>query len=548
MRMVENLADALPDLVLLVRRDGKILSNAGGSGVPALARARVAAGETLDMAFADADATAIRQAVKRAIAQRGALDLTFMSAGASYEMRVTAMGPDRAICAIRSASAGSAGDETAEVDDLARPQFDRRGFLRRFHDTLSQAAIQERAAAVAVIHVDGLADIARTVDAKVSEQVLNAAIRRLPDELPIDAASGEEAHSPYIGQLSADLLALVIESADRDAIESCVSRICASLSEPVPVGDAAFHLTPYAGAAILGEDGHSPKSLLDKARSAAAEARRSNVGHLLFFTDTLRLRSLARLDGARELREAIESRQIRLRYFPRHDLATGRLVARVGYVRWRHPLRGEISPAEFLGVAETTGLATTLSRALLAGLGEDFAAVCSDLDADTHLSFGPLRHHLLQDEFLEDLASFLGSARMPPSRLELRIAERTFAAMSPASCRSLGELGIRILVDEVGRGFTSLDRLASAPIWGLQLDRALVTAVRSDPVALRICRAGISAAAALGLTSIATGVDNAAQKNALIDLGCGQGTGDLYEADAEEFDTLIMRRTSQAFA
>jgi EAL domain-containing protein (putative c-di-GMP-specific phosphodiesterase class I) len=120
--------------------------------------------------------------------------------------------------------------------------------------------------------------------------------------------------------------------------------------------------------------------------------------------------------------------------------------------------------------------------------------------------------------------------------------------MSPASCRSIAELGIRIVVDEVGRGFTSLDRLASAPIWGLQLDRSLVTAVRSDAVALRICRAGISAAAALGLTSIATGVDNPAQHSALLELGCGQGTGDLYEADAEEFDTLIMRRTSQAVA
>jgi EAL domain-containing protein (putative c-di-GMP-specific phosphodiesterase class I)/GGDEF domain-containing protein len=545
MRMVENLADALPDLVLLVSRDGKILSHAGGSGVSTLPRVQVAAGKTLDTTFPDPAATAIRQAVRRAIAQRGSLDLAFRSAGVPYEMRVTAKGPDRAICAIRKSRAG---DDAAEVDDLARPQFDRRGFLRRFHDTLSQAAIQERAAAVAVIHVDGLADIARTVDAKVSEQVLNAAIRRLPDQLPLSEASGDEAHSPYIGQLSTDLLALVIESADRDAIESCVSRICASLCEPVSIGDAAFHVTPYAGAAVLGQDGHSPKNLLDKARAAAAEARRSNTKRLLFFTDTLRLRSLARLDGARELREAIESRQIRLRYFPRHDLSTGRLVARVGYVRWRHPLRGEISPAEFLGVAETTGLATTLSRALLAGLGEDFAAVCSDLDADTRLSYGPLRHHLLQEEFLGDLAGFLSSGRMPASRLEIRIAERTFAAMSPASCRSIAELGIRIVVDEVGRGFTSLDRLASAPIWGLQLDRSLVTAVRSDAVALRICRAGISAAAALGLTSIATGVDNPAQQSALLELGCGQGTGDLYEADAEEFDTLIMRRTSQAVA
>jgi predicted signal transduction protein with EAL and GGDEF domain len=542
MRMAENLADALPDLILMVRRDGKILSHAGGSGVPALDPVR-ASGRAL--ALPEEAAAAIRQAVRRAIAERGSVDLTFTSAGAAYEVRVTAKGPDRAICVVRAARRAPGGDAAAD-DDLHRPSFDRRDFLRRFHDTLSQAAIQERPAALVAIHVDGLAEIGRTVDTKISEQVLSAAVCRLPDRLALDGALGGEARSPYIGQLSADLLALVIESADRDMIETCVARISASLREPVPIGDAAFHLTPYIGAAILGQDGSSPKSLLDKARAAAAEARRANASRLFFFTDTLRLRSLARLDVARELREAIESRQIRLRYSSRHDLATGRPVARVGYVRWRHPLRGEISPAEFLGVAETTGVATALSRALLAGLGEDFAAAGAELGADTRLSFGPLRHHLLQDEFVEDLTRFLGTGCIPPARLELRIDERTFAAMNPATLRSLAELGLRLVVDEVGRGFTSLDRLASAPIWGLQLDRAWVTALRTDPVALRICRAGIGAAAALGLTPIATGVDNAAQQAALLELGCHQGSGDLYGADADEFDTLIMRRTSHA--
>ncbi len=80
--------------------------------------------------------------------------------------------------------------------------------------------------------------------------------------------------------------------------------------------------------------------------------------------------------------------------------------------------------------------------------------------------------------------------------------------LDPSVCRSLRELGVRLVVDEVGRGMASIDRLARAPIWGLQLDRAWVTALRSDEVALKVCRAGISAAAALGLTAIATGVDD----------------------------------------
>ena len=87
---------------------------------------------------------------------------------------------------------------------------------------------------------------------------------------------------------------------------------------------------------------------------------------------------------------------------------------------------------------------------------------------------------------------------------------------------------MQLVVDEVGRGLGSLDGLARAPIWGLQLDRAWVTALRSDEVALKVCRAGISMATALGLTPIATGVDDQVQRRALLALGCRHGSGDLY--------------------
>ena len=321
---------------------------------------------------------------------------------------------------------------------------------------------------------------------------------------------------------------MVVESSDRDAIEACVSRVCSSLREPVRVGDAAFHLTPYAGVSILGQDGSTPKCLLDKARSAAAEARRSDSAKIYFFTDTLKLRSLARLDVAHELRDAIASRQIRLRYVGRYELESGRLVAQVGYLRWTHPLRGEVPAGEFLGVAETTGLATLLSRAVLAGLREDFAAMGSVLPPDARISFGALRHHLLQDDFADDIGRLLAQGALPASRLELGVSERTFAAMDSSVYDALHRLGVQIVVDEVGRGFASLDRLARAPIWGLQLDRAWVTALRTDALALKVCRAGISAAAALGLMPIATGVDDAAQRDVLLGLGCRYGAGDLY--------------------
>ena len=550
--MAEILSDILPDLAVLVRRDGVIMGHVGGRAVSALVPPPDAAGGRLESVWPEAVALCVKHAVRRCIAERKTVETRFESSDTRYELRAFAQGPDRALCVIRLAAASLAAKESTPSEDLTRPQFDRRGFLSRFNDTLSQAAIQEKPAALALVYLDGLTEIARVVDAKISDQVLSTAILRLPPEAEVRPAQDRSADDRggeaiwYLGQLSAELLAIVIESSDRDIIERCVSRVCASLREPVKIGDASFHVTPYAGVSILGQDGSSPRSLLDKARSAAAECRRASSDRIHFFTDTLKLRSIARLDAAREIREAIASREIRLRYTGRHDLASGALVAQVGYLRWNHPLRGEIAPTEFLGMAETTGLATLLSRALLDGLREDFEALAPELPPDARLSFGPLRHHLLQDDFVEDIARLIAAGGLSASRLEIRISERTFATMNLSVYQALHELGVQIVIDEMGRGFGSLDRLARAPIWGLQLDRAWVTALRSDSVALKVCRAGISAAAALGITPIATGVDDDAQREALLELGCRHGSGDLYgEAGRRRFDTVIMRHPSQ---
>ena len=132
---------------------------------------------------------------------------------------------------------------------------------------------------------------------------------------------------------------------------------------------------------------------------------------------------------------------------------------------------------------------------------------------------------------MRDVARLIADGGVPPERLELRIAEKVFITREPGHFAALKRLGIRLLVDEVGRGMGSLDRLARAPIWGLQLDRAWVAALRTDTIARKVCRAGIEMAAALGIVPIATGVDDAQTRDALLELGCSYGSGDLYRQD-----------------
>ncbi|HTY49740.1 MAG TPA: EAL domain-containing protein [Steroidobacteraceae bacterium] len=515
--MHDILIESLPDIVLLLRRDGTVVAAGGGEGVGALRPPPEAAGRSLEAFWPQPVAELLKQLGRKAIAARMPVEARFREGGYDYEARVSARGPDLTVCMIRTLLAQDDGLEGSRGQGQ---WLDRRAFLKHLKDAVALAALREQQLCVALIHIDGISDIGQIARPEVAERVMSAAIGRLPPP--------GTAHPRQLGQLGESLLAMALETGDRDVIEAEVSAVCASLRRPIALGGAQFQLAPHAGIAVLGQDAPSPRILLDQARSAATEARRSGSERPNFFTDTLRMRALSRLDIARELREAIEHRSIRLRYAGRHELATGRLAAWAGYLRWQQPLRGEVRPAELLRVAEATGMALPLSRMLLTCLREDFAAHGASWDPQVRISFGPLRHHVLHEDFAGDISRFVREGAVPAERLELRIAEKTFIGLAPAQCECIHGLGVRLVIDEVGRELASLDRLARAPIWGLQLDRAWVTVFRNDAAALKVCRAGIAVAAALGLAPLATGVDDREQCEALLALGCLQGSGDFY--------------------
>jgi EAL domain-containing protein (putative c-di-GMP-specific phosphodiesterase class I)/GGDEF domain-containing protein len=523
---------ALPDLALIVGRDGILIAQGGGRDTAPLNPPADATGKPLEALWPEPVAALLRQLTRKSIAQRATAEARFTDSGIEYSAQASPRGPDRAVCIVRRID-GAAADDLSDTGTRPPPHLDRRGFLQRFKESASWAAMRETPLALAVIHIDGITDIAQVLASQMSEQVMSLAIRRLPPPLESAASAGAGGEPRwYLGQLGESLLALVFESADREPIEACLAKVCSSLRVPVRTGDAEFHLTPYAGVAILGQDASTPKLLLEQARAAAMEARRSGSRQeIRFFTDTMKLRALARIDLTRELRDAIANGDIRLRYTGRHDLKSGRLAACVGYLRWQHPLRGEIRPAEFLRIAAATGLATSLSRAVLSHLRNDFAVLAARCAPEVYVSFGALRHHVLHENFVNDVSRLIAEDGIPAERLEIRIAEKVFITRERAHSEALNRLGVRLVVDEVARGMGSLDSLARAPIWGLQLDRAWVAALRTDPIARKVCRAGIEMAAALGLVPIATGVDDAQTRDALLDLGCAYGSGDLYRDD-----------------
>ena len=242
-----------------------------------------------------------------------------------------------------------------------------------------------------------------------------------------------------------------------------------------------------------------------------------------------RARTVTPPDLAQELARAIQNAQIGLRYVSRHDLATGRIVARVGYLRWRHARYGEIHPRELIRLAEIAGRTADLTRVALQRLQADFAAFTPQWSPGVRISFGAPRHHILHEDFISEIERFLTDSALPAERLELRIPVKVCFARAPCDFNSLAERGVQFVIDDLGRGMDwPLDWLSRAPMHGLQLDPTWVKAMQSDPNSLTLCRAGLAVAKTLALMPIAANVDEPAQRETLLALGCLQGSGSLY--------------------
>lgn len=527
----DSLIEALPDFVAFLRRDGAVLRHLGGRGLGLETSPVPLTGRSISDICPQDAAVQIRQLIRRTIAGRDSASLEFAQKGRRFEARISAHGPDRVLCVIRELAAAM---PDFDREGVRSGTTERRAFFELAKQAIADAALREHRLAICVIHIDGLESINRHIDYSIGQRVVSELQERLRTSRDSGSDSAPSWQAKPIGD---SIFAVLLQGfADRDALHGIATDLRRALAAPVIVGDASFSITPSVGIAILGEDGTQPAALLDHAQTAMLEARRGDSGGLHFYSDTLKLRSLARLDFQRELREAIAADQFALRYARRCDLATGRLIAVNAYLRWPSALRRDIQPADFLPVADSTGLALNLSRWALRRLRSDLPALRALGAGDVKVSFGALRQHFASDALIEDVGDWLASGEIAAHSLELRLSERVLSALSAPGrvLRSFHDRSVALVVDEMGRGHSSLTRLARMPLWGLQIDRGLITSARRDAISAGAARAAISIAKALDLVPIASGIDDEEDLQRWRESGCVQGLGDRFGAGLAE--------------
>jgi diguanylate cyclase (GGDEF)-like protein len=334
-------------------------------------------------------------------------------------------------------------------------------------------------------------------------------------------------HEDLLARLGGDEFAVLVADADGpEAGAEVAQRIRDVLHEDFVVGGVPLYVEASIGVAVHPDHGRTAETLLQAADIAMYAAKRSGAAWEAYRPERDRPvpDRVARLG---ELRRAIEQGELVLHFQPKLDLRSDRLSGVEALVRWQHPERGLILPAEFLPLAEHTGLIVPLTTWVLdAALAQ--CRAWSDTGIDLPVSVNISERSLLDPTFPDHVAELLGRHELPGERLQLELTERSLIRdlrAATAVVEGLHELGVRISIDDFGTGYSSLSRLRDLPINELKIDRSFVTDMDEDGQGAAIVRSAIDLGHHLGLEVVAEGVETEDTLGELRELGCDAAQG-----------------------
>jgi diguanylate cyclase (GGDEF)-like protein/PAS domain S-box-containing protein len=395
-----------------------------------------------------------------------------------------------------------------------------RNLLRqRMDEILLHARRSSDKAAVLILGLDNFKAVNDTLGHGIGDKLLRAVARRLRSMMR---------DQDMLARLNSDEFAVVQSGVVRpeDAV-LLARRLLEAVGEPYLLGGHAIVVGATIGIAMAPGDGEESEKLLKNADMALSRAKNDSRGTFSFFEAGMDANAQARRKIEVDLREAIEREVLRPHYQPLVDLSTGRITGFEALVRWPHAERGMVSPAEFIPIAEETGLINGLGGLMLRRACMDAALWPDDVRVAVNLSPAQFR----TGNLLSIVIDALKQSGLPAKRLELEITETLLLEKSAevlATLHALRALGVRISMDDFGTGYSSLSYLRSFPFDKIKIDQSFVRDVAANRDAQAIVRSIISLGIALGITITAEGLETEAELNYLRAEGCHEGQGFLF--------------------
>jgi EAL domain-containing protein (putative c-di-GMP-specific phosphodiesterase class I) len=308
-----------------------------------------------------------------------------------------------------------------------------------------------------------------------------------------------------------------------------------------------LRVTASIGIARYPEHAEDDEQLMQHADVAMYEAKAAQSGYACYARERDE-HSLERLTLAGELSRALESQEIEAHYQPKAAADSRRIVGVEALVRWRHPTRGLIGPAEFVTVAEQAGLGRALTRRMLT-LALSQLRAWRDAGLDLHVAVNTTVADLQDAQFPAEVAAMLAEHGLPPDALVLEVTENMVLA-DPVRVgdvlAQLGELGLGLSLDDFGTGFSSLAHLKALPVGEVKIDRSFVGRMTSDPVDAAIVLATIQLAHSIGIRVVAEGIEDQVTWNSLVASKCElvQGYALSRPLPASEIEALLRAEPS----
>ena len=389
-------------------------------------------------------------------------------------------------------------------------------FRDRLDQALARAKREERWVTLLYVDLDNFNVVNDEISHDVGDAVLTEAAER------IVAAVRD---SDTVAHLGGDEFTVILEGdREADGAERVAQKVITELARPHQAGDLKLHVTASLGIAIYPLDGEGADELLRGADLAMNAAKKAGRNSYQFFTSDLRHNSSERLALVTSLRQAIEDNEgLSLWYQPKLDLASGAIFGAEALLRWQHPERGLVMPADFIPLAEETDLIIPLGQWVIEEACQQSQRWSGEGDEDLILSVNVSSRQFHHEGFVESVSECLTKTQMDPANLELELTEGTLIRdldQALDTLNRLREIGVRISIDDFGTGYSSLSYLKRLPIDILKIDRSFVDEITINSDDAAISQAIISLGHTLNLHVIAEGVETHAQQDMLADMGC----------------------------
>jgi diguanylate cyclase (GGDEF)-like protein len=373
--------------------------------------------------------------------------------------------------------------------------------------------------ALLLLDLDHFKPVNDTLGHAAGDAVLQEVARRLRDGVR---------ETDFVARLGGDEFAVLQCGPAQPAGSSALARrLIDAVCQPYQVAGHTLHVGASIGVAIAPFDGDDPDTLQKHADLALYRAKAEGRGTLRYFEPAMDEDARRRRDGEADLRRALDRGEFSLVYQPLVHLADGRITGFEALLRWQHPDRGLVSPADFIPLAEETGLIVPIGRWVLAQACREAASWAQPVRVSVNVSAVQFRKGAL----LADASHALRASGLAPSRLEIEITESVMLLDRAHALAVLSELrqqGVSVAMDDFGTGYSSLSLLRSFPFHRLKIDRSFVRDLAESLEARAIIRAVAQLGRSLGMDTTVEGVETHEQLAVVRAEGCVDGQGWLF--------------------